>query len=69
MPPYVFDHEWASQPELSPDARQVVYLRNHFDKQNDRRRGHLWLLDLERGTHRPLTTAAAAINTTRLVPT
>lgn len=56
MPPDVFDLEWASQPELSPDARQVVYLRNHFDKQNDRRRGHLWLLDLERGTHRPLTT-------------
>jgi len=56
MPPDIFELEWASAPELSPDGTQVVYLRNHFDKQNDRRRGHLWLLDLQRDTHLPLTT-------------
>jgi dipeptidyl aminopeptidase/acylaminoacyl peptidase len=56
LPPDIFELEWASQPELSPDGRQLVYLRNHFDRMNDRRRGHLWLLDLERDTHRPLTT-------------
>jgi dipeptidyl aminopeptidase/acylaminoacyl peptidase len=59
MPPDIFELEWASSPELSPDGRQVVYLRNHFDKLNDRRRGHLWLLDIERNTHQPLTTGRA----------
>lgn len=56
MPPDIFDLEWASQPELSPDGRRIVYQRNHFDRINDRRRSHLWLLDIERGTHLPLTT-------------
>ncbi|MCG6116580.1 MAG: S9 family peptidase [Aquimonas sp.] len=56
MPPDIFDLEWASQPELSPDGRRIVYQRNHFDRVNDRRRSHLWMLDIERGTHLPLTT-------------
>ncbi|MDX5410027.1 MAG: S9 family peptidase [Thauera sp.] len=56
LPPDVFELEWASQPELSPDGHQIVFLRNHFDKQNDRRRGHLWLYDIARGDARPLTT-------------
>ena len=52
----VFNLEWASSPAISPDGRQVVYQRNHFDIMRDRRRSHLWLLDVDSGRHRPLTT-------------
>jgi acylaminoacyl-peptidase len=54
----IFELEWADSPAVSPDGRFVVYQRNHFDVQNDRRRSHLWMVDLERDTHRPLTTGA-----------
>lgn len=54
----VFDLEWANQPELSPDGRQVVYQRNHYDIMSDRRRSHLWLIDLPSKQHRPLTSGS-----------
>src|SRR5688572_24087386 len=55
QPRDVFDLEWADNPALSPDGERIVYQRNHFDIMKDRRRSHLWLLDVESGRHRPLT--------------
>ncbi len=52
----VFNLEWAGNPAISPDGRQIVYQRNHFDIMRDRRRSHLWLLDADGRRHRPLTT-------------
>ena len=55
QPRDVFDLEWADNPALSPDGSRVVYQRNHYDVMKDRRRSHLWLLDVEGNRHRPLT--------------
>lgn len=55
QPSDVFDLEWADNPALSPDGKTIVYQRNHFDIMKDRRRSHLWLLDVDGGRHRPLT--------------
>lgn len=55
QPRDVFDLEWADNPTLSPDGARIVYQRNHFDIMKDRRRSHLWLLDVEGQRHRPLT--------------
>ncbi|MEM8997931.1 MAG: S9 family peptidase, partial [Acidobacteriota bacterium] len=58
----VFQLEWASNPQLSPDGEDVIYVRNRFDLMEDRRRGALWLIeDVDgAGDHRPLFSADAA---------
>ena len=50
----VFDLEFASDPQISPDGRRVVYVRTSFDIRSDRPRANLWLLDVDGGSHRPL---------------
>ena len=52
----VFQLEWASDPRISPDGSQVVYVRNFMDIMTDRRRSNLWVVDFEGTNHRPLTT-------------
>lgn len=60
QPADVFDLEWADNPTLSPDGKRIVYQRNHFDIMTDRRRSHLWLIDIERGQQRPLTSGGGS---------
>ena len=52
----VFNLEWVSDPRLSADGRQIVFLRNHLDLMNDRRRSTIWLSDLKGEDIQPLTT-------------
>ena len=51
----VFELEWASDPQISPDGRQVAYRRMGFDIMKDKRRGNLWLVGTDSKTHRKLT--------------
>ena len=51
----VFSLEWASNPQISPDASQVIYRRNGFDIMKDRSRGNLWILNTDGSSHRKLT--------------
>jgi acylaminoacyl-peptidase len=52
----VFGLEHASDPQISPDGKKVVYVRNFMDIQKDRRRSNLWILNSDGSDHRPLTT-------------
>ncbi len=54
-PEDVFHLEYASDPQISPDGRQVVYVRNWMDIMTDRRRSHLWIVGSDGSSHRPLT--------------
>ena len=49
----VFDMEYATDPQVSPDGKTVVYVRHSMDKMTDRDTGHLWSIDLATGAHRP----------------
>ncbi len=51
----VFELEWATDPQISPDGRSVAYSRHHMDIMSDRSKSNLWLLDRKTGRHRPLT--------------
>ena len=51
----VFELEWASDPQISPDGTQVVYRRNGFDIMTDGSRGNLWILNSDGSSHRKLT--------------
>ncbi|MFQ5719342.1 MAG: S9 family peptidase [Acidobacteriota bacterium] len=58
LPADIFQLEWASDPRISPDGSQVVYVRRFMDIMTDRRRSHLWIVDARGGHHRPLTDGA-----------
>lgn len=51
----VFRLEYASDPQISPDGKQVVYVRNFMDIKKDRRRSHLWSINADGTEHRPVT--------------
>lgn len=51
----VFSLEWASDPQISPDASQVVYIRNGFDIMKDTSKGNLWIINSDGSSHRKLT--------------
>jgi acylaminoacyl-peptidase len=52
----VFQLEYASDPQISPDGARIVYVRNFMDIMKDRRRSNLWIIDSDGSNHRPLTT-------------
>lgn len=58
-PQDVFQLEYASDPQISPDGKRIVYVRNFFDIMTDRRRSNLWIINYDGTDHRPLTTGNA----------
>ena len=56
QPEDVFQLEFASDPQISPDGEHVVYVRNSMDIMTDRRRSKLWIVRFDGSEHRPLTT-------------
>ncbi len=51
----VFELEFASDPQISPDDQRVVYVRNSMDVMKDRKRSGLWIVDSNGIDHRKLT--------------
>ncbi|QVL33724.1 S9 family peptidase [Telmatocola sphagniphila] len=51
----VFRLEYASDPQISPDGKQVVYVRNFLDIMKDKRRSNLWIVNSDGTDPRPLT--------------
>src|SRR6516162_713044 len=55
----VFKIEYASDPQVSPDGKQVVYVRNFMDVMKDKPRSHLWVINVDGSDHRPVTNGDA----------
>jgi acylaminoacyl-peptidase len=64
----VFKIEYASDPQVSPDGKQVVYVRNFMDVMKDKQRSHLWVVNVNGSDHRPLTDGAANESSPRWAP-
>jgi len=64
----IFELEWASDPQLSPDASRIAYVRNSMDIMSDSRRGEIWTVDFAGGNHRPLVTGARSYGSPRWSP-
>ena len=67
-PADVFELEYASDPQISPDGETVVYVRNFMDVMTDRRRSNLWIVDVESRDHRPLTSGETNQSSPRWSP-
>jgi acylaminoacyl-peptidase len=52
----IFNLEYASDPEISPDGQWIAYVREYFDVMTDRKYSNLWLIKSDGTDNRPLTT-------------
>lgn len=52
----VYDLEFATDPQFSPDGKQIIYSRVSMDIMTDRRISNLWTISPKGNNHRPLTT-------------
>lgn len=57
-PADAFEFQWASDPQVAPDGRQVAYVRNRGDRMKDAYTGDLWLVSADGREHRPLVARA-----------
>lgn len=64
----IFQLEHASDPQISPDGKQVVYVRNFVDIKKDRRRSHLLIINADGHDHRPVTDGDANEHSPRWSP-
>lgn len=52
----VFDLEYVSDPQISPDGKKIIYVRNFKDIMTDQNLSNLWIIDFDGKNHMPLTT-------------
>ena len=52
----IFNLELATDPQVSPDGKRIIYVRQFTDIMNDRRHSNLWIINYDGTDHRPLTT-------------
>ena len=68
MPADVFELEYASDPQISPDGTKIVYVRNSMDIMSDRRRTSLWIINYDGTDNRPLAAGEANYSSPRWSP-
>ena len=52
----VFNLEFATDPQISPDGKRIAYVRQFTDIMTDKRYSNLWIINPDGSEHRPLTT-------------
>lgn len=65
----VFEIEYASDPQISPNGEQIVYRRMGFDIMKDRSVGELWIMNADGSEHQKLTTRETSESSPRWSPT
>jgi dipeptidyl aminopeptidase/acylaminoacyl peptidase len=50
-----FQIQLATDPQISPDGKKIVYVRRFADPMTDRRYANLWVINADGTDHRPLT--------------
>jgi dipeptidyl aminopeptidase/acylaminoacyl peptidase len=52
----IFDLEYVSDPQISPDGSKIIYVRNFKDIMTDKNLSNLWIINFDGSNNRPLTT-------------
>ena len=65
----IFDLQYVSDPQISPNGEWVVYRRMGFDIMKDREVGNLWLIKADGSQHQKLTTREVNESSPRWSPT
>jgi len=61
----IFNMEFISDPQISPDGKQVIYVRNFKDVMTDRNLSNLWIINFDGTGNRALTTGNQNDNSPR----
>lgn len=61
----IFELEYASEARISPDGREVVYIRNSMDIMSDSSRANLWIINADGSDHRPLLSGRRSYSSPR----
>ncbi len=64
----LFNLEWATDPQISPDGRTIAYVRQSNDIMTDRARATIWLVDVATGQQRPLLAGSGSYFSPRWSP-
>ena len=64
----VFQLEYASDPQISPDGGQIAYVRRSNDIMIDRARSNIWVISTADGDHRPLLSGRDSYSSPRWSP-
>ena len=64
----VFELEWVRSPEISPDGKQVVWVRSGYDRTADRAKGALWVTEVATGISQPLITGPGSYHSPAFSP-
>jgi dipeptidyl aminopeptidase/acylaminoacyl peptidase len=64
----VFDLEYVSDPQISPNAEWIVYRRMGFDIMNDKSNGNLWMIRSNGTDHQKLTSREVSESSARWSP-
>lgn len=56
----IFQLEYVSNPQISPDGSQIVYSRNYVDVMTDKVKSDLWTIQFDGSRHRPLIAGASS---------
>ncbi|WP_010227937.1 S9 family peptidase [Gillisia marina] len=64
----IFNLEYISDPQISPDGKQIVYVRNFKDVMTDKNLSNLWIVNFDGTQNRPLTTGNTSDNSPQWSP-
>ena len=64
----VFELEYATDAQISPDGERVAYVRHFNDVMTDRRYENIWIVDADGANHRPLSAGKHRANSPRWSP-
>lgn len=64
----LFEFQWVTDVQISPDGEQIVYVRSINDIMGDRTRRNLWLINADGSGHQPLVSGLASASSPRFSP-
>ena len=64
----IFQLEYASDPQVSPDGASIAYVRRSNDIMTDRARGSIWTVSVDGGDHRPVLSGPDSYSSPRWSP-
>src|SRR5210317_283705 len=63
----LYDLEFVSDPQISPDGSKILYVRNFKDVMTDKNLSNIWIVDFDGSNNQPVTTGNQVDNTPRWV--
>lgn len=63
----IYELEFVSDPQISPDGNKILYVRNFKDVMTDKNLSNIWIINFDGSENRPVTTGSQADNSPRWV--